>query len=525
MSAHPHPNGTAGQHVWVNQTHIKAQSNSWYLRTGEVHNFFCKCGRIDQYHRSILSLEHHPSHRCSKCGNGYYIDVVAFRYSRETKIFKAFHWDVEYTQNGSYWDVTYTVMYPTFDYQLQKIVMHKDELMYANLDPSSFFYEPLEYTYLEKSVYNDEKRPLKIRVHMERAVKESLLQFVQESQHATVAWLKEIPAYRKIASTEEKLRTIALFLQYDFKDFDLYYWRQIERFRFGYADETVWGTLYTCFAKPAKSLEEVLLRVCNDRKERSVKRALFSAYQEAIEKKLYDPLPDMVFSRMIDDPNLLVRLILIPSQIKQRMFERLALNSIEPLFTILHLWYNDRQIVRLFESITVEQIEEGMVWDTWRMLREEGVVWQLQQDFPKPAANMRAVHDAFVVARHRVSVNESFDAAFAYPDYALKAQTTVEGLRFALPQTHKELNLWSNWLHNCMFSYAREISQQQTLIYGVFAGEELLYAVEVRAGKIVQQLGKYNKRIGEEHRRVISTWKKRYWGYSRECINYAIFQK
>ncbi len=511
MSAHPHQHSAKMYGSSVYHTHIKAHSNSWYLRTGEVHNFFCKCGCVDQYRKGVPSLEHHPSHRCSSCGNGYYIDVVVFRHSKQVKIFKTFHWDVEYAHAKNYWDVTYTVKYPKFDCKQQMIVMYKEELMYADMGTSGSVIHRLEGAdLLEKSVFNGRKRPVKIRVLMERRIIKDLLQFAESTKQKTVKWLKGIPEYQQLPSPDEKVRIIVLFLKYNFKDFNFYYWRGVSRGWSTYSDDKRLDRLHTCF-NPARSLEVVLGRIYDNRRERSVKRAFFKAYQEVIEQKAYDPLPDMIFSRTIDDPNLLVRLIKIPPKIKHRMFEQLDAEHIETLFSILRFWFDDKQIVRLFESITLQQIEEGIVRDLLWMLRNEEVIGQLQRDFPKPAANMNAVHEAFISARHQIQTGESPDTQFEYRDYAYKAETTVKELRFALPRSVKQLNLWSNRLHNCMFSYARAIKQQQTLVYGVFIEDALLYAIEVREVKIVQKLGKYNKRIGEEHSAVISIWEAEFW--------------
>jgi hypothetical protein len=57
-----------------------------------------------------------------------------------------------------------------------------------------------------------------------------------------------------------------------------------------------------------------------------------------------------------------------------------------------------------------------------------------------------------------------------------------------------------------MFGYANNIKSGHSIIYGVFKDDELLYAVEIQKMKIVQALGKFNRQIEEDDRKVIDIW-------------------
>jgi len=61
----------------MNQSTLSKRENSWYLKTGHIHHFICKCGQVDQF-GNIVSTIHHPGHCCSNCGNIHYLDSVMF---------------------------------------------------------------------------------------------------------------------------------------------------------------------------------------------------------------------------------------------------------------------------------------------------------------------------------------------------------------------------------------------------------------------------------------------------------------
>ena len=77
---------------------------------------------------------------------------------------------------------------------------------------------------------------------------------------------------------------------------------------------------------------------------------------------------------------------------------------------------------------------------------------------------------------------------------------------YRLPLSRATLYEWSQYLHNCMYGYCNAIHKSDTIIYGVFRDNVLLYAIEIRNHKIVQALGKYNGHIENEDRGLIDRW-------------------
>ncbi|PHS36852.1 MAG: hypothetical protein COB07_12050 [Sulfurovum sp.] len=49
-------------------------------------------------------------------------------------------------------------------------------------------------------------------------------------------------------------------------------------------------------------------------------------------------------------------------------------------------------------------------------------------------------------------------------------------------------------------------TSKNTIIYGVFEEDVLLYAIELKGTKIIQALGRFNKNIEPEPRKKIDRW-------------------
>lgn len=497
----------------IHKTHIQEGLNSWYLRTGNIHNFICKCGRIEQYYRGVVSTEHHPSHQCSQCGNSYYIDCEMFLHNEKVKIWKEIHWQPVYYAYDTEWHIEYIINIPVFDTKVQKIVITRFEVFYTSMSLSGGgSTETLEYEMLEREVYNGLNKPRRMTELIAKEAKRHLHRFIEEKPHEKITWLLDEPDYIALPSIEKKLDALSFFLEYDgLKHFEYYHWHKLRRFRYAELDIDDFTSEHMNKVFTGNSVEEVLGKVCNKRHEKSVKRACFRAYTDAMKHQYYDPMPDIFFSRYVSDPNLLVRLIRIDPGIKHQIFRKVSFNNTAVFFNLLKGYYDELSLVRIFESISSDAAHKDIVQDIcWMLIVNEDMIYLIREHFRKPPANIDALHNELIRVKHigeqSVDMNEEFD----YLPHELKAQVTVENFSFILPKTAAILDKWSRILHNCMFSYRSRIKKHQTLIYGVILDGELKYAVEVYNQIIVQTSGKFNKKIGKEDMSVVDQWFRSY---------------
>jgi len=256
---------------------------------------------------------------------------------------------------------------------------------------------------------------------------------------------------------------------------------------------------------------EMLNFIANSRKEKCIKKALYLGYENSINHIGYYPYSDYIFSRSIDNIDLLIKLYGIYPVIKQHIFtdETFAV-AIEFILFLKH-YYTEKQIVKLFleDMQDVKEYENKLKYwrDTLNMLQTKNTFSSLQEHFSKVKITIKKLHDEIVRVFHIVSYELDAKESFEYDKIYLSACIKYKELEFKLPSTVKELSSWAKMLHNCMFGYSSRIHEQISIIYGVFKKEELLYAVELNDFKIVQAKGGFNSSVDDVDMKIIHGWR------------------
>ncbi len=251
--------------------------------------------------------------------------------------------------------------------------------------------------------------------------------------------------------------------------------------------------------------------IANHRKEQSVKKALYTSYKHAINTKQYNPHSDFIFSRTIDDPNLLVKLLSMDITVKQTLFtDRNYLEGME-LVNFLKKHYTEKQICRLFVNDLQNSKQKKQYWeDILRMIQRDNAFVELERHFIKTKLSIVPLHDEIVRALHIAEFDYRENAVFVYEEQLISIQSVYADLDFQLPTSVEELSLWSRLLHNCMFAYAESIQNGSCIIYGVFKEEKLLYALELSEGKIVQVKAISNQSVPQEDMQKVKVWHQKY---------------
>ena len=276
-------------------------------------------------------------------------------------------------------------------------------------------------------------------------------------------------------------------------------------------------TLLKNYTRKYPSEIKMLDHVCNHRKEKSVKKALYHTYHNAIDAKYYNPHCDYVFSRTIDDANLLVKLINIDPDIKQKIFT--DDDYLEGMAVIIFLknHYSEKQICKLFFKEIMNKQALQYWKDIVRMMQRDNAFIDLEHYFHKVKLTTKHLHDEIVRALHLANFSYEGNAIFNYEDSQLLAQGIKDDLVFKLPFSAEELSLWSKVLHNCMFGYIDDIQRGKSLIYGVFKDGSLLYALEFSGEKIVQSKAVSNQSIPQEDMKKIKKWHSEHLNISTQC--------
>ena len=472
--------------------HTLEQKNSWYLKTGHIHHFLCKCGQTDSF-GSILSLHHHPDHSCSQCGNTHYLDAAMFLHNPKVIRWSTFYWKIETRKTEEGWQAESFAYIPVFVTRIQKIVRKKIILSTLHMSHNGeLHYDKHTPTILSKSLYNHREKARRIEEWITPQLKEALSSCVMQHPTERIAWIAQEEVETRYP--EGKLTFLSFFLEHAHaKSYDLFFWE-----RFG---EIAAAT------KDHPTVEKMLAFILDHRKEKSLKRACFASYEQSMqESRSYSFTADYLFSRCIEDRNHLLKLLHLKPITKRKLFAEVQIPQSATFIFFLLEHYSEKQVTDFF--LSMQNAGDYPI----RTLRD--TIWlfggrneaHIREHFQKVRLDVTSIHDAFAAIVNRYRENMHMKIKFDYAQSVLKAQTEKEALVYRLPETVHILGEWASYLHNCMFGYATEIHEEKSLIYGVFKSHTLTYAVEIRNDRIVQALGKYNRRIDEEDRARIDAW-------------------
>jgi len=479
------------------------KNNSWVLsvenkaNTKYHHHYFCSCSKEFKLATEINEPDA-PNILCPICGNCCFQDAVAFENMKSTKIWKYFKWVTASNEHKDYWSIILRYETPIYNDKTYEVKLNSKDLLRIELKKDGSI--PFKISYKSKIIsqysmlLDDKVQPFK-KLLVDEA-KKSLYNYVIMNKIKTIAWIDERDI--ETFSSDEKLKYLTFFLKNShLKEHRFFFWKMNEIHNY--------TTKYT-------SQVEMLNFIVDNRQEKSIKRALYQGYENSINDiGYYYPYSDYVFSRSIENIDLLVKLYGIYPVIKQHIFTDETFDMALEFILFLKRYYTEKQIVKLFVEDMQDEKEYKNRLATWRdtlyMLQTRDTFNLLEENFLKVKLATKKLHDEIVRVFHIVSYELDLKENFEYDEIYLSANSTYKELEFRLPSTVKELSLWAKILHNCMFGYSRSIYEQRSIIYGVFKIEELLYAVELNDFKIVQAKGVSNKRVPDEDMRIINGWR------------------
>lgn len=476
--------------------------NSWVLsvknpiKKKHQHHFFCRCGREFMLQTEIDNPDA-PDILCPTCGNDYFKDALSFEKMTNTKIWKYFDWNSLTCEDDNTWSVILKYEVPIENSASHKVKLISKDLLHVELKKDGTSTYKIDYKSKIISKYSlfldDSVQTLK-QLLVDDA-KETLYSYIMLNKSKTIEWVdgKRLKEF----SLDERLNYLRYFLKNShLKEHNFFFWKMenIQHHTIKHTTEL-----------------EMLDFICLNHKEKSIRKALYKAYENSLKHIGYYPYSDYIFSRTIENIDLLVKLYGIYPAIKQHLFSDETFEVGVEFILFLKRYYSEKQIVKLF----IEDIQNAqkyktrlLYWrDTLRMLYSVDAFISLEEHFTKVKLSAKKLHDEIIRVFHIVSYELDAKEVFEYSDIYLSACGLYEGLEFRLPLTVNELSIWAKILHNCMLGYTRRIHQKQSVIYGVFRANELLYAVELNGFKIVQAKAVFNARVTDGDMRVVDGWK------------------
>ena len=475
--------------------------NSWHIAIPDLkkhdtinHHYICTCGYIKQ-----IALQNHyadfPYLICPECSNSYYLDLETFRDSHTVRYWKTFKWSYELIEDKEGWHIHFYYLTPVLKNSLSEFAVHKQSLQKMSL----FYNGVLQTTTRDQQlikcyIYDDDNT--EIRKILEKQYAQPLLRYVLDNINETLNWI-DIKKYSDL-SDNQTLHVLAFFLQHPhMKDEGLFFW-----------DYDGCDTLMNSIHNEDEGLSLIL----GVQQKKSIKRALFSNYK-ANKGSFYSPMFDYVVCHHFEDENFIVVLLKIEHHTKRALFHTFKLEEILQVFGFLAQYYLQQELYRLIVESISETSKMQEFHDIVRMLNEEEFLPLYLEHFRKPRSNVKALHDELVrihiryITVYKLTEVKDIFIPFEYETFTAQSFTCRSAsFEFRLPYSPEELYTWTLKLHNCMASYTNDIIKKRTLIVGVFRDDTLLYALEIKNGRIVQALGKYNKPIIHNDSREIRDW-------------------
>ncbi len=483
--------------------------NSWVVSLQRdnitTHHYMCQCA-----YTFTLQIQRDEAEKfpvvCPMCGNDYFLDSEAFTANNGVIVYKCFQWETEEYQTEDSWCITRFITIPKVSGSGGRVRWVKERLMTVKLNKDGSK-EPTihKYSHIASKYYLvQENRVVPLHKVLRIGIKERLYRYILKHPTETIMWFNK----SKIAtfSIKEKLRYVQFFLAHPmFQWHSFFFWKM--------------EGVCLDFPKPVTP-KEALHSITNGRKEKILRKNLYQGYADMMQQTgYYYPYSDYVFSRTIDNVDLLAKLFLLPPAIKQALFEADTYSTAMVLIRFLKRYYSQKQIVKLFvhdiQDDTSQDSNMRLFEDCLRMLQVRRDINTFEREFTKVKLTVQNLHDEIVrvyqIRSYRKATKEKFD----YEPIYLSACQHYGGLEFRLPLTVRELDAWSKTLHNCMFSYAKRIHQRQAIIYGIFQEGELKYAIELRCFKVVQAKGIANAVLSETVMEIIGGWESQYFGIYR----------
>ncbi len=461
--------------------------------TNNVH-YLCRC----EQHTSVLInniQDKSPLYICENCGNDLFLSYDTFKDISKHLYYDDFNHSTSSYLDHNGWHIVISYTLPFYDNKTDKLDYKSIDVLHTTLSHGGDISVDILEKHIEQKVILQNIVASKLVLPLRKHAAESLVIYFFNNLPSHLQWLSSV--LKTNTNGDQGLRLISYCLKNpSVKEIDLFYWND------QYLDEI----------NSFSTSKEALTFLLNNKREKSVQKALFLHYKEKMQQdpKFYDPTFDYVILRVFNDPNYLTFLLSLPAYYKNNMFvgdePNLALNA----FNFFLEYYSEKLLFSLIKQSLKVQNTYNLWRDSIRMLSRERTLPIFKEHFERQKPKVALLHDELVRVQNQYIIASKVDMLKMF-DYAIpqiKAETIYEDMDFRLPSTAKELHSWGKELNNCMFSYVSAIENRSTTIYGVYKLNKLTYAVEVQGNKLVQAKATNNSRVSEQEQLILKNWHK-----------------
>ncbi len=431
---------------------------------------------------------------CPKCGNKLFLSLEAFQDPKQHIFADYFNFSLRTYFDNMGWHTVISYYLPNYQEDTRVLTWISKDVLRNTLRYDG----QQQVEVLDKHI--DEKAMLKglVASKLSSLFKNKLIvslkEYVFKTPSSTLRWIADID---NVEELKHNLDFVTFCLKHPaVKEVDFYYW----------------NVQHIPELLTYPSVTESLAFILNNRKEKSVRKALFLSYKNKMEQtpRRYDPTFDYVILRVFNDTNYLTFLLSIDAYNKNNMFHENYPETIIDVFTFLKEYYTEKQLVSFIKQSVTGHNHYHLWKDSLRMLSNQETLLLFREQFNRQKPQVTLLHNELIRVQNFYINPSKTDmlSTFSYSKQKLKAQTEFKELEFKLPTTAKDLHTWGTKLHNCMFSYSSSIRHQRTIIYGVFKEQKLAYAVEIKNDQIVQTRAINNQPVPSLEKSIINEWHK-----------------
>lgn len=273
------------------------------------------------------------------------------------------------------------------------------------------------------------------------------------------------------------------------KNSDFYYWKDI-----------------SSLTEEESSLNSALMKISSFPKSKLIKKSIYQNYINQLDdNSKYNPTFIEVFTNSFEDINILAKLLQL--SVIYSTDNNTSKDGLNALLHLLKQHYKEKQILNFFNSIE-SHWNEYLFRDT---MNEFYFAQEIIQDtFKKVSCSIESIHDEFVRCSQAERFNLMLNQTLEYTSDELKTCMKIKKYEVKLPHTGKELFVWSERLHNCLSGYFEAIKNKETMVYGFFKEDTLVFAAEIENQTIIQASAKYNNGLTDEQQDILTKWYTRF---------------
>lgn len=464
------------------------------LHTGKSDKIFhCSCGNIFLVKNALDTL-YMISIRCDKCHNNFFLSSNLFAYKQASIYIDSLSFKYEYSKSEDKWSISISVKLPFYDNTIQKIIYKYTSIYYMQ----SAINKEIIYCSFDIVLHPDMEEWIKTKTT------KLLLDYILENLPANFTFID----HKLVRQIERKNVLLALKTTLDIlknKNTNLIMKPILE------------DLIHNSFA-PFKIKEKHFYKpiadyISNFSSKKSVKKLIYLHILNSFKKdRTYNMVADFIICRVFDDENIICAL-LKDNVLKDNIFyfylipktKNLYYQKIIQFMKWLKTLHSEISIAKTMKS-------DHQAWRDIFMMIQSLSLKIIALNFTKIPINSQYLHNEILRIKDisELSKSEDENIMFKHETFALYSATQYGGLKFKLPRDTKTLKYWSLLLQNCMNGYAINIQSGISIIYGVFRGDKLLYAIEINGDMIIQALGINNTNIPKNDMDIINLWFQEY---------------